>query len=142
MLESENRCLQKIMGLSEGLLNASSSQSSVLKGVDLDLFSLQREKLFKTLQLLDQRINQVASDRKKGPALPEAIDTSIRNLLNQKTQLVEAVLQQDQKVIAKIREAQEQLSKEILSSNRSIERVARFKSNWINESGRNLDGTL
>ena len=105
---------------------------------NLPEFEQHREAALKAIDLYDRKIAEcvsLLSDSDRTPALREAI----REALNAKEALIHRILKTDLTIISRIEIQRNQLMQEMTTAQKAKERISKFKSSWIPESGAELD---
>lgn len=133
LLRSKNRCLSQLILITEEALRASST-SNVLADLDqlLPRFDQSRSAVFKAIELVDQELKKAS----------EAPAPQLESLIREQQQLVKSLQSLDSKLFETFEAAIQTGQREINQTLQSREKLNRFKSNSVSESGEGLDQTL
>ncbi len=136
-LQSQNRCLQKLLADSSDFLNLSEQNLfNSLQG-----FQTKRDVLIKTIHIYDQKIthmiSELSTEEKDKLRTPYT-----RDLISSKERLIQNILKTDEKIMSKLELEKARIKQALTESSRNHEIFRKFKSNWIAESGERLDGSL
>ncbi len=137
LVQSKNRCLEKILTFSETFLSQSIDDDLIA----LESFQTQRDSIFKAMELYDRKITEMASTLTAEEKTPELL-ALVRAEMNRKDELTRQLLSIDDQVIQKITAVQHKLVAEISKSKKNKELLGKFKSSWLTESGEEMDTTL
>ncbi len=141
LLQSQNRCLIKILEKSKQFLALSEPDGHPDFYLKLQEFQNYRDSAIKTISLYDKKISEAIQK------LPQSLKTQSLIEAAQKTQetkeeLLQSILCIDQRIIDIIEMERVRLLKELSASTKNNEIVRKFKSTWIPEAGETLDGKL
>lgn len=144
LLESENRCLKKFLIVSENYLKITQARLNANEEFnfnDLEEFQKKREKSFKSITLHQKKISELVQRLSATDKTPELIEM-IKKIIKDRQYLVQILLNNDNSIIESFDEAKNQLNRKLAESERSSQLVQKFKSQWVMESGEQLDGQL
>src|SRR5262245_37766983 len=119
VLESKNRCLQRLLDLSVRFL-----QEGNFDGIG-DFVS-KRDSILKALDLYDRKISEVISRipfTDRTPALIAAVQAT----LSEKDRIIQAIILKDNEITNQIEERKKKLQEEMVASRKSREVVGKFK---------------
>jgi hypothetical protein len=137
IIQSKNQCLQKFLLGTEKFLELYDLGSSP----DINELHQFRESMIKTIHIYDKKVGKLINDLQPTEKTSQLIET-VRALVHEQDNLIQAILLVDKKIIQRIEEEKEQLLKELSTSDRQKEIVRKFKSTWVPEAGEKLDGTI
>jgi hypothetical protein len=140
LLKSKNRCLKRFLRLSEEFLGAAADGSDAWMNL-LGLFESRRDAAIRNIELHDRKIAQAVDAMPAGERAPELVE-AVRAELAAREALVREIVAVDLKIMAGIEEARSRLMREMAGSRVARDRLARFKSTWVPESGEGLDEKL
>jgi len=137
LIESQNRCLKRFVTDSQQFI------ASANRGDLSELYQLQekRDSIIKALQLYDRKISREVLNLNSKAKTPEFIQT-VKELCQQKENLIQSILALDSKIISLIEEEKLRLMKEVSEFEKRTNLTKKFKSTWVSESGEKLDGKL
>jgi vacuolar-type H+-ATPase subunit I/STV1 len=150
MLQSKNRCLQKLIDLSDRFLGDSSiHDASAVAQTDfqakfqerLDAFVRERESILKVLDLYDGKVTEAIEALTPSQRTPELI-SQVEQVLQEKDRLIQTIIAKDDQLTLRIEARKTKLQEDLLSSRKSRDLAGKFKSTWVNEPGEGLDTTL
>jgi hypothetical protein len=138
LLRSKNRCLERYLQISEQTLSDHLSRGDFTKLPDLEG---ERDSILKAIALYDRKLNQAVGE------LDRNIDTQtlaplIENELHRKDALVKKIVDVDLQILSRIETERSRLSRDIGATLRAKENLSKFRSEWIPESGDELDSKL
>ena len=137
LLRSKNRCLERYLEITTEFWV--SCKHGDLHG--LDVFESERESALRAIGLFDRKIEQVAPQITPSERTPEIVE-ELRALLLEREQFVHRIVDADLLIIGKIEAAKSEILREAAAVRKSRESVAKFKSQWIADSGEELDQKL
>ncbi len=147
LLQSKNRCLDRLMDATRTFLGAplenlisNDTQSTETVRTPLTVYEDERLTIIKTLELHDKQINALISELTSGEKT-FAFMESVRKELLQNERLIQSVFNADDMVFARIREAQGQIAKLLQENRKSGELLSKFKSG-SSQTGEGMDKTL
>lgn len=133
LLRSKNRCLSQLILITEEALRASSTPNAI---ADLEQllprFDQSRSAVFKAIELVDRELL-------KASHTPEP---KLESLIREQQQLVKNLQGLDSKLFEVFEAVIQSGQREIHQTLQSREKLNRFKSNSVSESGEGLDQTL
>jgi vacuolar-type H+-ATPase subunit I/STV1 len=139
VLQSKNRCLQKLVDLSDVLL-ANEGQTEHFHD-ELDNFIRKRDSILKALELYDNKVTEVIRSLSLAERTPDLI-SRVQSVLNEKDRLIQTIILRDNELTLRIEARKKKLQEDLLSSRRSHELAGKFKSTWVSEPGEGFDTTL
>lgn len=135
LLRARTTFLERILSHSEQFRLISET------GGGMENWLLKREKLFRTYELADSRIDWASRQiLESGERLPQTFRKSIENEMTRASILIQRIRQADEGVVLNIQEAQSRILKEISDSRAFADRLGRFKSNRHPITGEEFDG--
>jgi hypothetical protein len=134
LLRSKNRCLRRLLDLTDRFLNENDLEA--LSGLQT-----QRDAIFKGLDLYDRKISEALSLLTSDRRTPELIAT-VQAILFEKDSLIQGIIRKDNELMARIDAKKAQLLEEVAASRKSRDLVGKFKSGWVRESGEEFDQKL
>lgn len=147
LLQSKNRCLERLMEATRTFLAAplenlilNEAPRTKADSTPLTIYEEERSAVIRTLGLHDRQINTLISNLssdEKSTAFMEAV----RADLLQNERLIHTVLNADDMVFTRIREAQGQITKLIQENKKSGELLSKFRSGAAT-TGEGMDKTL
>ena len=137
LLESKNRCLRRFLELSSEFLLATDQGN--FSG--LEAFHTKRDATLKTLELYDKKI---ALEIPRIPTQAErtAAANRVRQILEERDQIVAKILNTDERIICRIEQEKARIAAELASSRKNKTHLNKFRSQWVPESGEELDKKL
>ena len=139
LLQSENRCLEKLLSFSRQFLVC--SQKREWSG--LDDFDSKRQVFFKTLDLLDRKITEAAESLKNRSAiLPLDVSESLQKELELRRDVIDRIIEVDAALIAELEKESKATSGDVASSRKNKDLVSKFKSSWLPQSGSEMDNQV
>lgn len=137
LLDSRNKCLQKILELSRGFAAEAEGGSFA----SLPLFEKKRASLFRALELHEKKLTALISALTPAQRTPDLIARA-RTATQLHSTLVAQVTSVDNRIMELI-EREKQAVQEAVSISRKHKAVThKFKSTWMPESGEGLDQKL
>jgi hypothetical protein len=142
VLQSKNRCLEKLLDLSDAFLAKESGEhlSENFNG-DLDTFIRERDSILKVLDLYDRKVTEAIRALPLSERTPELI-SNVQMVLNEKDRLIQSIILKDNELTLRIEERKKKLQDDLIASRKSHELAGKFKSTWVNEPGEGFDTTL
>lgn len=137
LLESKNRCLSRFLQISEEFLLAADQGDFS----SLELFHQRRDQALKTIELYDRKIALV-TERVPTPKERAAAAEQIRKILEIRDDIVREILNTDERISARIEQEKTRITQELASSRQNQSKIGKFRSQWISESGEELDKKL
>jgi hypothetical protein len=138
LLNSRNKCLQKILDLSRGFAKSCEGDGE-LNG--LAAFEKDRDLLFRALALHENKITMAVSALEPAARTP-ALIARVRTATQVHASLVAEITSEDNQIMARIeREKQAVLEARTISRKQKVLND-KFKSTWVPESGEELDRKL
>jgi len=137
LLQAKNRCLQRLLTLSQSFTSETDEQFEELL--------LQREVLLRTITLFDKKIETVSR------SIPEAhradpshlrLVESVKACLADREQLVAAILKEDDRIIEKIELRKAEVLKDMIANQKNSDQVRRFRSQPSVQVGESIDRKL
>lgn len=137
LLNSKNRCLERFLTVSDEFL-------TLVEAGDfskVEQFHKQRDRILRGFDLYDRKLSECIE---KLPKLERTSELSRKaeQALAIKDALVRKIAAIDAQIIEKIEQEKTRLTKEMSASQRTNAAMKKFKSNWVQESGEELDETL
>lgn len=147
LLQSKNRCLDRLMEATRNFL-ASPIETLIVNGAEttdktrtpLTIYEDERLAIIRTLELHDKQINTLIghlTTEEKSFSFME----SVRSELLENERLIQSVINADDMVFGRIREAQGQITKLLHENRKSGEILSKFKSGSA-PTGEGMDKTL
>lgn len=146
LLKSKNRCLDRLMEatrifLASPLENLILNEAPASENITpLTVYEEERLAILRTLDLTDKEINTLISNLSNEDKTPSFMD-SVRAELQQNERLIHSVLNADDMVFTRIREAQGQITKLIHENRKNGDLLSKFKSGSA-PTGEGMDKTL
>ncbi len=147
LLQSKNRCLDRLMEATRAFLAAPLENLIVTDPAieattktPLGIYEDDRLAVIRTLELHDKQINSLISDLTSAEKT-FAFMESVRAELLANERLIQSVLNADDMVFTRIREAQGQITKLLHENRKSGELLSKFKSGST-PTGEGMDKTL
>jgi len=147
LLQSKNRCLDRLMEATRSFLAAPietliilDEQASDKTRTPLMVYEEERLAIIRTLELHDKQVNTLIghlTTEEKSFAFME----SVRAELLENERLIQTVINADDMVFGRIREAQGQITKLLQENRKSGEILSKFKSG-SKPTGEGMDKTL
>jgi hypothetical protein len=134
VLQSKNRCLQRLLDLSAAFLQNGNSEH-------LDSFLSERDAILKALDLYDRKVTEVIRAMPLAARTPELI-SEVQVVLAEKDRLIQSIILKDNELTSRIEEQKKKLQEDLIASRKNRETVGKFKSTWVHESGEEFDKTL
>ncbi|MFL5812601.1 MAG: hypothetical protein ACJ763_03415 [Bdellovibrionia bacterium] len=142
VLQSKNRCLEKLLELSNVFLaKESSEQSPENFHAELDSFIRERDAILKVLDLYDRKVTEVIRALPLSGRTPELI-SNVQAVLNEKDRLIQSIILKDNELTQRIEDRKRKLQEDLIASRKSHELAGKFKSTWVSEPGEGFDTTL
>jgi hypothetical protein len=138
LIKSKNRCLSQLIRITEEALSASSAFSALDEL--LPKFDQDRSALFRAIELVDQEITRAIPQARA--ANPPAQNTGLRDLVLEQQSLLTSLRDLDTRLLESLEAAIQFGQKEIQQTLSNREKLNRFKSQQVSESGEGLDQTL
>jgi hypothetical protein len=133
LLKAQNRCLEKFMKF---------SSKEDLPEEDLMKKMIQRRsEALRAYELFGQKLLKTLQEIEPTQKTPQFIQTMKSHFALQ-MDLVQTLLRINEEMMEKIQFEISRLSQEILISEKAQQRVQKFKSQWIIQSGEQLDGLI
>ncbi len=137
LLQSKNRCLKKFLSLSVLFLKSAENHNFS----ELESFEKKRESYIKAISLCDRRILDLANKIPKVKRSTEFVQ-KIQSINKEKEQLTHKIIETDDKILFYIENEKQNLIQNLNLSENSKNRLNKFKSSWVNESGEGIDQKL
>lgn len=138
VLQSKNRCLEKLLELSIAFLNKECTEHF---HEDLEAFISERDAILKVLDLYDRKVTEAIRALPLAERTPELI-SQVQLTLNEKDRLIQTIILKDNELTLRIEERKRKLQEDLNASRRSHDLAGKFKSTWVNEPGEGFDTTL
>jgi hypothetical protein len=138
VLQSKNRCLEKLLELSIAFL---AKENSEQYHEELDSFIRERDSILKVLDLYDRKVTEVIRALPLSGRTPELI-SNVQAVLNEKDRLIQSIILKDNELTQRIEERKRKLQEDMIASRKSHELAGKFKSTWVSEPGEGFDTTL
>jgi hypothetical protein len=156
LLRAKNRCLERIHALcatflerwpslanAEAAYSESTESTEFTRSNELARFQQRRESYFHILDLYDKRISDALRCQPKAhPLDPINYSEKIDAVLEERSQIVRAIMNQDGLIMAELESEKTRLFDELTGTRRNQTLVSKFKSSWVPESGEELDQKL
>lgn len=147
LLQTKNRCLDRLMDATRVFL-ASPLETLVVNGTavneeirtPLTVYEDERLTIIRTLELHDKHVNTLIAELSPADKGPEFLE-AIHAVLLENERLIQAIINADDMVFRRIREAQDQIIKLVQESRKSGEILSKFKSGSL-PTGEGMDKTL
>ncbi len=140
-IEGKNACLQKFLSMTETLrdqlLNGDFSQL----GTTHEL----RDAAIRAMDHYDQMTREGLAEIKnqnEGLEIGFGVENDVRHLLQERERILKQIQNYDAEIVSLIEKELSKTEAEILASQKGKEQISRFKSEWVGESGKELDSVL
>jgi|GEM_PF-860510 len=137
LLRSKNRCLERYFEITakfrDSCMNDDLSR--------LAEFEHERDSALRAIGLFDRKIEQLAPRIDPNDRTPQIV-AAIRALLDARAELVHRIVGVDLQIIGKIEAARTEILRDMSAVRKNRESLAKFKSQWIADSGEELDQKL
>jgi hypothetical protein len=142
VLQSKNRCLEKLLELSNVFLAKENTEPSGEHfHSDLDAFIRERDAILKVLDLYDRKVTEVIRALPLSGRTPELI-SDVQTVLAEKDRLIQSIILKDNELTQHIEQRKRKLQEDLISSRKSHDLAGKFKSTWVSEPGEGFDTTL
>lgn len=137
LLRSQNRCIERIIALSEAFLEPAGPGPLDA----LEPFQSGRAAVMRAFELLDRKLTEIASGPERPSPSPSLV-SGIETELARRQGLLARLAEVDSQVAERLREAQREVEKELASSRKNRATLGKFKSTGGQASGGGLDTKL
>jgi hypothetical protein len=138
LLRARTTFLERILAHSETF--SAISGGMVSSNAGLEPWLLKRERLFRTYELAEKRIDWASRQiLESGEELPPLFRKSIENEMTRTSRLIEKIQRADEGVVSNIQAQQERILREVVESRILGDRLGKFKSERMPVLGEEFD---
>lgn len=136
LLRCENQCLERFLALSrEFLLGAGTGDFSKLES-----FLESRDRTLRAMGLFHRTLKRAAPPG--AVTVVPGVQAELAAIARERGELIDQVLKMDAEIVQRIESEQSLITEKLRESHRTHQSLAKFKSGWVGEAGRELDQTL